>query len=426
VDTHWLAARQQALTVARQLDTRSVPLGDDALGAALSHGLAALTDLPPSDISAMDGWAIAGPGSGPWRLAGQVLAGQQPTGELAVGHAISVATGAELPLGATAVLRSEHGTTEQRPDGVWLRVAAPHPAPVPGQEVRRRGQECSAGEELLPPGAMVTPAVLGLAAASGYDELAVVARPKVELLVIGDELLACGQPGKGRIRDALGPMLPPWLRELGAELTAVRRLPDDAEELRAAIVDAVAIRGADLVVTTGGTASGPRDHVHGALVRVGARLLVDGVTVRPGHPMLLAEFPCGPHAVPGPAPRSAEPPPRRSHFIGLPGNPLAAVAGVLTLVAPLLRTLGGHPAPASYTAPLAEDVRGHPEDTRLVPVVFDTRAAARPLHHTGSAMLRGLAAAHGMAVVPPGGVKAGQEVRVLDIGMPGSARGSAR
>ncbi|MFJ2960534.1 molybdopterin molybdotransferase MoeA [Streptomyces sp. NPDC087270] len=440
LDTPWLRARHTALAAPRQLDAERVPLGEQALGAALARGLAALTDLPPFDSSAMDGWAVAGPG--PWRLAGQVFAGQQTAARLADGHAVRVATGAELPAGATAVLRDEHGVTEPRPDGEWLKVAAPHPAPVSGQEVRRRGQECRAGEELLPAGVTVTPAVLGLAAASGYDELAVVARPRVEVLVLGDELLAEGQPGKGRVRDALGPMLPPWLRALGADVVAVRALPDDAEALRAAVADSVATRGADLVVTTGGTASGPRDHVHGALVRVGARLLVDGVTVRPGHPMLFAEFPCGPYETPRPAERSgpkpsappcrpeggagAEPPPRRSYFVGLPGNPLAAVAGVLTLVAPLLRTLGGHPAPASYTAPLTEDVGGHREDTRLVPVVFDAHAAARPLHHTGSAMLRGLAAAHGMAVVPPGGAKAGDEVKVLDLGMPGSAWGSAR
>ncbi|WP_435172514.1 molybdopterin molybdotransferase MoeA [Actinacidiphila sp. bgisy145] len=431
--TAWLRARHTALTAARRLDPVHVPLSDEALGTALAHGLAALTDLPPFDSSAMDGWALAGPG--PWHLTGQVLAGQAPHAHLADGHAVRVATGAELPPGAVAVLRNEHGAVELRPDGEWLQVAADQPVPVPGQEVRRRGQECRAGQELLPAGATVTPAVLGLAAAAGYDDLAVVARPRVELLVLGDELLAAGRPGKGLVRDALGPMLPPWLRALGADVVAVRTLPDDAEALRAAIADAVATRGAHLVVTTGGTASGPRDHVHGALARLGARLRVDGVTVRPGHPMLLAEFPCGPYGTPGPGGTAAaadredtgaEVPPRRSHFIGLPGNPLAAAAGVLTLVAPLLRTLGGHPAPASYTAPLTEDVGGHASDTRLVPVVFDGRAAARPLRHAGSAMLRGLAGAHGMAVVPPGGAAAGQEVKVLDIGMADTARGSAR
>lgn len=390
----WAEARRVARGAGRRLGGKAEELGQEALGAALARGLVALTDLPAFDSSAMDGWAVAGPG--PWRLAGQVLAGQRPSGRLGDGQAVGIATGAVLPPGATAVLRREHGQVERRADGEWLRVGRSHPAPGPGQDVRRRGQECRGGEELLPAGTVVTPAVLGLAAAAGYDELAVTARPRVEVLVLGDELLERGLPREGRVRDALGPMLPAWLRALGADVVAVRRLVDDAEALRRAVSGS----DADLVVTTGGTAGGPVDHVHPVLARLGARLLVDGVAVRPGHPMLLAELPSGP-----------------DHLIGLPGNPLAAVSGVLTLVAPLLRTLAGHREPAPYAAPLTADVAGHPSDTRLVPVVFDDESAARPLHFAGPAMLRGLAAADGMAVIPPGGARAGDEAAVLDLGL---------
>ncbi|NUP38311.1 MAG: molybdopterin molybdotransferase MoeA, partial [Streptomyces sp.] len=397
----WPEARRIARRAGRRLDARSLPLGDDVLGMALAQALAALTDLPSFDSSAMDGWAVAGPG--PWRLKGQVLAGQQsPADPLLGGQAVRIATGAVLPPGTTAVLRTEHGSLRQRTDGEWLHVVAPHSAPRPGQEIRRRGQECRSGDELLPAGTVVTPAVLGLAAAAGYDELPVTMRPRVEVLVLGDELLDHGPPRSGRVRDALGPMLPSWLRGLGADVTAVRRLMDDADILYAAL----AASSADLVVTTGGTAGGPVDHVHPVLARLGAALLVDGVAVRPGHPMLLAALPSGPL------------------LAGLPGNPLAAVSGMLTLVAPVLRTLAGRPLPAPYAAPLTADVQGHPVDTRLVPVVFDDESAARPLHFTGPAMLRGLAAADGMAVIPPGGAKAGQETAVLDTGVLAPAWGS--
>jgi molybdopterin molybdotransferase len=392
----WPEARRIARRAGQRLPARVVPLGDQALGAALARGLVALTDLPSFDSSAMDGWAVAGPG--PWRLKGQVLAGQRAGDALLDGHAAGIATGAVLPAGATAILRSEHGRTERRTDGEWLHVRAPHPAPAPGQDVRWRGGECRGGDELLPSGSVVTPIVLGLAAAAGYDELTVTTRPRVEVLVLGDELLERGLPQGGRVRDALGPMLPSWLRGLGAEVTSVRRLVDDEDALHRAVASSTA----DLLVTTGGTAGGPVDHVHPVLSAVGARLLVDGVAVRPGHPMLLAALP------------SAGPDGRTRHLIGLPGNPLAAVSGVLTLAAPLLRALAGHPPPAPYAAPLTQDVSGHPEDTRLVPVVFDDESAARPLHFAGPAMLRGLAAADGMAVIPPGGAAAGEETSVLD------------
>src|SRR5882757_5962935 len=397
----WVEARRIARLAGRRLAAEVRGLGSGVVGRARPRGLVALTDLPSFDTSAMDGWAVAG--SGPWRLTGRrLLAGQGAAEPLLQGCAVGIATGAVLPPGATAVVRGEHGWTERRTDGEWLRVREPRLAPRAGQEMRRRGQECRGGDELLPAGTVVTPAVLGLAAAAGYDELTVTARPRVDVLVLGDELLDHGLPRAGRVRDALGPMLPSWLGALGAEVMSVRWLVDDADALLAAVADS----SADLLITTGGTAGGPVDHVHPVLAELGAKLLVDGVAVRPGHPMLLAELPTG------------------RHLVGLPGNPLAAVAGVLTLVAPLLRTLAGRAVPAPYAAPLTADVTGHPVDTRLVPVVFDDESAARPLRFAGPAMLRGLAAADGMAVIPPGGARAGQETAVLDTGMQGPNWGS--
>ncbi|MEU7242983.1 molybdopterin molybdotransferase MoeA [Streptomyces sparsogenes] len=360
----------------------------EALGHVLAAPLTALTDLPSFDTSAMDGWALAGPG--PWRLPAadqSVLAGHAEADPLPDGHAIRIATGARVPPGATAVLRTEHGAAT----GGWLYAAPAHPV-SPGQDIRPRGQECRSGDLLLPAGAVVTPVILGLAAAAGYDELPTVARPRVEILVLGDELLRQGLPHDGRIRDALGPMLAPWLRALGAEPLATRRLADDAEALYAAVAESPA----DVVLTTGGTAAGPVDHVHPTLRRLDAELLVDGVAVRPGHPMLLARL--APH----------------KHLVGLPGNPLAAISGLLTLAEPLLRTLTGRPAPAPCPAPLAAAVHGHPRDTRLVPVVF-REDEAFPLRFNGPAMLRGVAVADGLAVVPPGGAERGTEVEVLDL-----------
>ncbi|MFJ9577691.1 molybdopterin molybdotransferase MoeA [Streptomyces sp. NPDC101191] len=376
-----------------------VPLGQ-ALGRVLAEPLHALTDLPSFDTSAMDGWAVAGPG--PWRVdpEGAVLAGHAPATVLDDGHAVRIATGARVPPGATAVIRSEHARTDAAGQLHARREV------VPGQDIRPRGQECRSGDRLLPAGSTVTPAVLGLAAAAGYDELTLHPCPRVEVLVLGDELLASGLPHEGLIRDALGPMLAPWLRALGAEVLGTRRVGDDAEALYAAVTRSTA----DVVVTTGGTAAGPVDHVHPVLARAGATLLVDGVKVRPGHPMLLAELGVGP-----------------AHLVGLPGNPLAAVSGLLTLAEPLLRTLAGRPAPEPYRVPVREEIQGHPYDTRLVPVVLRGDEAA-PLHYNGPAMLRGIAAADGMAVVPPGGARPGEALDVLDLpwtGLPahGEAQG---
>ncbi|MEU2449258.1 molybdopterin molybdotransferase MoeA [Streptomyces sp. NPDC012765] len=392
----WTRARDTAVDAGHRVRPRThrVPLAD-ALGEVLADSLDALTDLPSFDTSAMDGWAVAGPG--PWsvRTGGSVLAGSERPDPLTDGEAVRIATGARIPADTTAVIRSEHC----REAGSQLFADRPV---LTGQDIRPRGQECRSGDLLLPAGSLVTPAVLGLAAAAGYDELTTRPRPRVEILVLGDELLTEGLPHEGLVRDALSPMLGPWIDRIGAEVIGTRLLGDDPEGA-AALLEAVTTSTADVLVTTGGTASGPVDHVHPVLAKAGAELLVDGVAVRPGHPMLLARLGSGtPDGTPV------------RHLVGLPGNPLAAVSGLLTLADPLLRALAGRRGRPRYTAPVQGDVPGHPYDTRLVPVLLSDEHAV-PLRYHGPAMLRGVAAADALAVVPPKGARSGQELEILDL-----------
>ncbi|MFI1247022.1 molybdopterin molybdotransferase MoeA [Streptomyces anulatus] len=399
----WDRARAAAARAGRAGPPATIRLPlDRALGHVLAEALGALTDLPSFDTSAMDGWAVAGPGPWAFGAGAGLLAGRGPATALPDGAAVRIATGARVPPDTTAVIRSEHAHADEAKGLLHARRPV-----VAGQDIRPRGQECRSGEQLVPAGTVVTPAVLGLAAAAGYDALPAVPRPRVDILVLGDELLASGLPHDGLIRDALGPMLGPWLRALGAEVSGPRRLGDDAEALREALTDS----DADLIVTTGGTASGPVDHVHPVLDALGAELLVDGAAVRPGHPMLLARLP---------APGQSRGTPDGPYLVGLPGNPLAAVSGLLTLAEPLLAGLAGRPAQDAYRALVHAEVHGHPHDTRLVPVVHRAgRAGGRdhvaPLRYNGPAMLRGIAAADGLAVVPPGGVRSGTEVEILDL-----------
>jgi molybdopterin molybdotransferase len=353
-----------------------VPL-EQAAGAVLGADVLARTDLPPADTSAMDGWAVAGPG--PWQVRGQLLAGGLAA-PLRPGTAVAVATGAWLPAGADAVLRREHG----RQAGDVLTAAVPG---EPARDVRRAGRECRAGEVVLPAGTSLTPGAVGLLAAAGADVVPV-RRAAVDVLVLGDELLTSGPAREGRVRDALGPMLAAWLPALGVRTAARRHVPDRAGALEQALAGCTA----DLVVTTGSTARGPVDHLHAALAGVGARLLVDGVAVRPGHPQLLAVLPDG------------------RPLAGLPGNPLAAATAVLTLVEPVIGCLHGAAPRPPRQVRLAEDVPAGDDATRLVPV-----RGGRPVLFAGPAMLRGLAVADGVAVVPPGGALAGDEVELLTL-----------
>lgn len=376
-DVRWDDARSTA-SAALSRGPETVLPARSALGRVLARPLLALQDQPAADTSAMDGWAVCG--TGPWSVRESLRAGELGAG-LRAGEAAAVATGSWLPAGTTAVLRQERGRLT---GGI---LAARDATPSPGADVRPRGQEARLGDVLLPAGRLVTPAVLALACADGNDELAVVERPRVALLVMGDELLTSGPARDGRVRDALGPSLPAWLSACGAEVISTRRLADDPR----ALLDALSGARGEIVLTTGGTAAGPVDHVHDVLGTLGAQLLVDGVAVRPGHPMLLARLPDG-----------------RLH-VGLPGNPLAAVAGILTLVDPLLRGATGR-GPAGRQLVLEVPLRGHPRDVRLVPL-----ADGRPTDHDGPAMLRGLASADAVAVVAPGGCAAGEPLTVLPL-----------
>jgi molybdopterin molybdotransferase len=372
----WAAARGNAATAAAAVAPRELPL-ELAAGAVLAADVVARTDLPPADASAMDGWAVAGPG--PWRVRGEVLAGEVPP-PLAPGDAVTIATGARLPAGADGVLRAEHGKLA----GGDLVATDPRD---PARDVRRAGRECRAGDVVLAAGSRLTPAAIGLLAAAGADVVSV-RRATVDVLVLGDELLTAGPARDGRIRDALGPMLSAWLPALGLSVVTRRHLPDSFP----ALASAMSASTADLTVTTGSTAHGPVDHLHRVLASLGAELVIDGVAVRPGHPQLLAVRTDG------------------RPIVGLPGNPLAAATALLTLVVPLVEALHAAASPPRRTVTLTEDVPAGEEATRLVPV-----RDGRPVLFAGPAMLRGLAVADGVAVVPPGGVRAGAEVELLAL-----------
>lgn len=369
----WPAARQRAASVP-PLATRWVPL-EEACGQVLAEDVLALTDLPAADNSAMDGWAVAGPP--PWA----VVAGPR----LAPGECVAIVTGAVVPGGADAVLPVEHSVRNHLGVHPTIRQCRTH--------VRRAGEEARAGDLLAPRGTRATPPVVGLAAAAGHDVLAVVPAARVDVLVLGDELAVSGIAGQGLVRDALGPQLPAWLVALGCAPPTRTRLPDRRDVLDAAL----AASAADVVVTTGGTGPGPRDHVRAAVLRAGGQLLVDGVHVKPGHPMLLAALPDG----------------RR--VVGLPGNPLAACVALVTLLEPLLASLHGRPPTALTTRVLGADEPGRSGDGhRLLPVRQDGEVVV-PVPSCGSAMLRGLAQACGLVVVPPGGARRGDRVEHLAL-----------
>ena len=394
----WRQARDTAAAATAPLPAVDAALVE-AVGRVLAAPLDARTALPAFDTAAMDGYACAGPG--PWRLVGEVRAGDRSDRvSLAAGTAVAICTGAELPAGADRVLRREQARLDDAGAAHSLEGAAAR-----GACIRPAGEECRAGARLAPVGAEVTPALLGLAAAGGHDVLSVHRHPVLRLVVTGDELSSSGAAGAGRVRDALTPLLVPALEAAGA-LVVASRCGDDADAMRGALTGPT---DPDVVVVTGSTSRGRADHLRSVLAGLGADLLVPGVRCRPGHPMLLARLADG------------------TVVVGLPGNPLAAVAAVLTLLVPVLDTMAARePAPAAWAE--APGIARHPTDTRLVPVRLGG-GVAEPTGGDGSGMLSGLARADAIAVAAPASDASGgsRTVRLLELpGGPGGHRHDAR
>ncbi|MGP3956989.1 molybdopterin molybdotransferase MoeA [Nonomuraea sp. 3N208] len=417
----WASARVVAAECAGPLGPLWVPLSE-ALGCRLAAPLTALAAVPGVDVAAMDGYAVAG--GGPWRVVGRVLAGGAVyEGTLQAGEAVEIATGAPAPVGAEAVLPYEQadvappdvprglaGMPRMRGEVDLAATSWVDGLAEPGRHIRRSGEDIAEGTVVLGAGAMVTPVALGLAAALGHDELLVRPRPRVTVLVTGDEVVQHGLPAPGRVRDAIGPFLPGLVEWAGGRVADTVRLPDGAAPLRQALagpsVPVTFPVPADVIVVCGASSKGPADHLRAVLGDLDADVLVDGVAVRPGHPQLLARLPGASSG---------------TLVVGLPGNPFAALAASLTLLVPILHGLAGRrgrrEAGAGWmagqeTSALAGAVRAHPRDTRLVPVRRTGRGAV-PVGHDRPGSLWGAALAEALAVVPPGW--SGEQVVLIEL-----------
>lgn len=399
-DARVVAARAGS---ARRTHAETVPLAS-AVGRVLVADLRFLTDLPSFPTSAMDGWVVSG--QPPWRLGSAIVNGERPDGiSLEPGCARPITTGGVIPAGARGVLRSENGLVHADDRGgqslhraEWADAGEPRA----GQHVRPDGEEARADDLLAPVGALLTPPRIAAAAVSGHDELSVRARPRVACVLLGSEVDVSGVPAPGRVRDAYSPQLPTVLQSLGAESLSVARVPDDLDATVRALREAVgggagAVRpGADLVISTGGSARGSADHMRAALQGLGATLLIDGVAMRPGHPAMLARLPGG------------------VLVLCLPGNPLAAMMTMISIGVPVIDgMLARVPRPAPPVV-LHGDVV-NPRDVSLVLAYRAAGGNAEPVGWRGSAMLRGLAHADGVLVVPPGGARSGESVSTLPL-----------
>jgi molybdopterin molybdotransferase len=382
-------ARRRVLEAVRPLRHEEVVLAD-ALGRVLAEDVLAAVDVPPFDSSAMDGYAVVAGRAAELELIGEARAGHPAGRGLQPGAAIRISTGAAVPDGATAVVPAER--TE--PAGAAVRV----PATEAGANIRRAGEDVRAGSTVLAFGTVVGPAELGVAASVGCGVLRCSARPRVALLVTGDELTEPGaRLGAGDIYSSNGFALAGQVGRAGATLLGRETVRDAASPTREALGRALA--GADVVIVSGGVSVGPHDHVKGALGELGVEERFWGVRLRPGKPVWFGT--------------------RDGALVfGLPGNPVSAMVTFQLFVRPALAALqGADPGPTRGSAILDEAIPRNPRREEAVRVRL--RTAEDGWHATttgpqGSHVLTSMLGAAALALIAPGAgeVAAGERVEI--------------
>lgn len=389
------------------LGTEEILLDEDALGRVLAEPVWAVISSPHYHASAMDGFA----------LRSEDTVGAMPTSPLTLAYgekAAYVDTGDPLPEWANAVIPIENvealdeqgqlGTEIRKPHAIRIRAAV-----TPWSHVRPLGEDIVATQLVLPAGHILRPVDLGAVAASGHDRVRAARRPRVAILPTGTELVPIGQPLKvGDIREYNSLMLAGQIKAWGGEPTRFPITADVFEQICERVQEAA--QDHDLVLLNAGSSAGSEDFSARVVEKLGD-LLVHGVAVRPGHPVILGMINrTGGGQVP---------------IIGIPGYPVSAALTGEIFVEPLIsRWLGQRPSePVMVTAAMTRKVTSPAGDDDYMRVALGRvggRLLAAPLSR-GAGVITSLVRADGLALLPRGsqGVGAGDEVNVRLYRSPG-------
>jgi molybdopterin molybdotransferase len=406
-----LTPLDEAIGVARRLGeglrlpAEDVPLLD-AVGRTLHADVRAPRALPSFASSAMDGFALRAAelegaraeAPATLEIVAESRAGEPADHELRPGQTIRIATGGVIPAGADAVVPYE--VVEE--DGPSARFAAPVTV---GASIRDAGTDLRAGAVIVHAGTRIEPHHLAPLSGSGFTHVPVRRRPRISVLMTGDEVVRGAGPDAelppGAVHDVNGVVVPALIRAWGGEVCETIGLPDDREATRAAIAGATG----DVLVIGGGLSMGPHDHVRPALQALGARQDVFRIALQPGKPTWLGALPA---ATGGGATGSdgalAGAPAERIVF-GLPGNPASVFVTATLLVRAALDAALGRPPVAPLRGRLTAPTTGLPGRTAArracVSVYTEGTLAVSILEGQGSHLLGSLGQANALAIVPP-------------------------
>lgn len=386
-------ALAMCLSVVAPIDRREDVALPGALHRVVAEDVHSPIDVPPAARAAMDGYAVSARDTSharkfsPAAFAVQenVHAGSLPTRRITKGRCTQIATGVALPRGADAVVMVED--TEREKD--LVRVFRPV---RPRENVSARGSDIRKGSRVLARGERLTPAKVGALAAIGRSSVSAYARPRVAILVTGDEVVAPGTPlGPGQVYDINSHTMAAAVSEAGGDPVPLGCVPDRLDALRDALSAAVK---EDLVVFSGGSSVGEKDLILDTLQAMG-EVLFHGIAIKPGRPTILGRV-------------------RGTPVLGMPGNPTSCLSNVYILLAPMLRKMARIPsAERTVELPLAGRIMSPPGraevhtvrilDGQAVPASKESGAITSMAHADGYIEIRADATA----------VRSGEPVRVV-------------
>ncbi|WP_135821147.1 molybdopterin biosynthesis protein [Halostella litorea] len=373
----------------------TVPL-EDARGRVLAERVDAGVDVPGFDRASLDGYALrardtfGADEADPARLdlVGAVHAGEEPDVTVGEGEAVEISTGAVMPPGADAMVMVERTDVEGGPasgeadEQVLVRTAV-----APGDGVMLAGADVAAGERALGPGTRLTPREVGLLSALGVDEVPVRGRPRVGIVSTGDELVRPGEElrsERGQIYDVNSYAVASAVEEAGGEAVTYPHAGDERSEMERVLTTAA--EECDLVLSSGSTSASAVDVIYDVIEERG-ELLLHGVAVKPGKPMLVGRM-------------------GESAYVGLPGYPVSALTIFRTFVAPAVRAAAGLPEPKTATVEgrMARRERYGEGRLRYMPVGLVTDGDGGTLVYPvdkGSGATTSLVEADGVVAVDP-------------------------
>ena len=411
-------------------DTVSETIADLDLGGGVEHvdrraardrvlaeRVDAAIDVPGFDRAAMDGYAVQASdtvGAGETDpavldLAGTVHAGEKPAVTVEPGTCVEISTGAVMPPGADAVVvvertdeisddDSDTGNNDDSNTAIEIRTAV-----APSENVMLAGADIAAGARALGPGTRLTPRELGLLSALGVDEVPVRARPRVGIISTGDELVPPGEPLDsecGEIYDVNTTTIAAGVEAAGGDPVVYPHVGDDFAAMEALLRQAA--DECDLVLSSGSTSASAVDVIYRVIEERG-ELLLHGVAVKPGKPMVVGRLD-QPEADETEPAAGAGDEVAQSAYIGLPGYPVSALTIFRVFVAPAIRAAAGQPEPPTATVDgkLIVHQRHDEGRLRLLSVGLVETAAGETLVYPvdkGSGATTSLVAADGVVAI---------------------------